>query len=85
MVVVICYAPSSVHATTSFMNGKGFFCTSWKQVEKSCRRFDKNTLVFVRAKMATGQEHILFMAALDLWCHRNSRNTHLRVSAEVAE
>ena len=34
MVVVICYAPSSVHATTSFMNGKGFFCTSWKQVEK---------------------------------------------------
>ena len=34
MMVEICYAPSSVLATISFMNGKGFFCTSWKQVER---------------------------------------------------
>ena len=26
-------------------------------------------LVFIRAKMVTGQEHILFMAALDFRCH----------------
>jgi len=64
---------------------KGFSVPAGNRLKKSRRRFDKNTLVFVRAKMATGQEHILFMAALDLWCHRNSRNTHLRVSAEVAE
>ena len=34
MMVVICYAPFSVLATSSFMNGKGVFCTSWKQVER---------------------------------------------------
>ena len=34
MMVEICYAPSSVLATISFMNGKGVFCTSWKQVER---------------------------------------------------
>ena len=34
MMVLICYAPSSVLATISFMNGKCFFCTSWKQVER---------------------------------------------------
>ena len=32
--------------------------------------FDQIALVFVRAKMVTGQEHVLLMATLDFQCHR---------------
>ena len=82
MMVVMCYAPSSVLATISFMNGKGFSVPAGNRLKESCRHFDQNALVFIRTKVATGQEHILFTAALDFWCHRN---THLWVSPEVAE
>ena len=34
--------------------------------------------------MVTGQEHVLFTATLDFWCHRDLCEAHQRVSLEIA-